>query len=56
MSDDDDELVKPRGKSIVHHYMPSKIVYVSFDMETGGEYFGIIQMSANIFRINNNVN
>jgi len=55
MSDDDDELVKPRGKSIAHHYMPSKMVYVSFDVEeTGGEYCGIIQMSANIFRINNN--
>jgi len=24
-------------------------------VETGGEYCGIIQMSANIFRINNNV-
>ena len=56
MSDNDDDLAIPKGKSIAHHYMPSKIVYVSFDMETGGEYFGIIQMSANIFRINTNVN
>jgi len=51
---DDDDLAIPRGKSIAHHYMPSKMVYVSFDVETGGEYCGIIQMSANTFRINNN--
>jgi len=55
MSDDDDDVAIPKGKSIAHHYMPSKMVYVSFDVETGGEYCGIIQMSANIFRINNNV-
>ena len=55
MSDDDDDVAIPKGKSIAHHYMPSKMVYVSFDVETGEEYCGIIQMSANIFRINNNV-
>ena len=47
MSDDDDD--------VAQHYMPSKMVYVSFDVETGGEYGWIIQMSANIFRINNNI-
>ena len=56
MSDNDDDVAIRRGKSIAHHYMSSKMVYVSFDVETGGEYCGIIQMSANIFRINNNVN
>jgi len=55
MSDDDDDVVIPKGKSIAHHYTPSKMVYVSFDVETGGEFGGIIQMSANIFRINKNV-
>jgi len=55
MSDNDDDLAIPKGKSIAHH-LPIKMVYVSFDVETGGEYCGIIQMSANIFRINNNVN
>ncbi len=35
--------------------MPSKMVYVSFDVEAGGEYCEIIQMSANIFRMVNNV-
>jgi len=54
MSDDDDDVAIPREKSIAHHYMRSKMVYVSFDVETGGKYCGIIQMSANIFRINNN--
>jgi len=55
MSDDDDDVAIPKGKLIAQHYMPSKIVYVSFDVESGGEYCGIVQMSANIFRINNNV-
>jgi len=55
MSDNDDDLAIPKGKSIVHHCIPSKMVYVSFLAKTGGEYCGIIQMSANIFRINNYV-
>ena len=37
MSDDDD-VATSEGKSIAHHYMPSKIVYVSFNVKTGGEY------------------
>ena len=52
MSDDDDDVAIPRRKSIAHHYMSSKMVYVSFDMETGGEKCGIIQMSANVCRKN----
>ena len=55
MSDDDDDVAIPKGNSIAHHYMLSKMVYLSFDVKTGGEYCGIVQMSANIFRINNNV-
>ena len=46
MSDDDD-VATSEGKSIAHHYMPSKIVYVSFNVKIGGEYSGIIQMSTN---------
>ena len=41
MSDDDDDMAIPKGKSIAHHLMP--MVYVSCDVETGGEYCGIIQ-------------
>ena len=37
MSDNDDDVAIRRGKSIAHHYMSSKMVYVSFDVETGGE-------------------
>ena len=55
MSDDDDDVAIPKGELIAQHHMPSKIVYVSFDVESGEEYCGIVQMSANIFRINNNV-
>ena len=37
MSDNDNYMAISRGKSIAHHYMSSKMVYVSFDVETGGE-------------------
>ncbi|GFH50229.1 predicted protein [Chaetoceros tenuissimus] len=30
-----------------------KLVYISFDIETGGEYCGIVQISAQIFRVTN---
>jgi len=42
MSDDDDDVAIPKEKSIAHHYMPSKMVYLSFDVNTGREYCGII--------------
>ena len=45
----------PRGNSIFHSlYTKNKLVFISFDLETGGEGCGIIQMSAQIFRIKNN--
>jgi len=37
MSDDDGDMAVPKGKSIANHFMPIKMVYVSFDVETGGE-------------------
>ncbi len=41
----------PKGKSIAHYDLKAKrIVFVSLDVETGGEYCGIIQLSAEIFR------
>ena len=36
----DDDVAIPKGKS--YHYMLSMLVYVSFDLGTGGEYCGII--------------
>jgi len=33
MNDEDNDVAIPKGKSIAHHYMPSKMVYVSFDVE-----------------------
>ena len=42
MSDDDDDVAIPKGKSVAHHYMPSKILSASFDVKTGEEYCGII--------------
>ena len=30
----DDDVAIPKGKSIAHHYMPSKMAYVSFNVET----------------------
>jgi hypothetical protein len=49
---DMDLLTIPRGKSIAHNIlMGRKAVFVSFDMETGGEYCGIVQISAQILRL-----
>ena len=42
----------PKGRSIAHHDMARKgTVYVSFDIETGGEYCGILQISAEMVRV-----
>mmetsp|Transcript_24332 Transcript_24332/g.48822 ORF Transcript_24332/g.48822 Transcript_24332/m.48822 type:complete len:140 (-) Transcript_24332:434-853(-) len=50
-----DEQAIPKGKSIAHYNIKSgKIAYISFDIETGGEECGIIQLSAQIFRLGNN--
>ena len=44
----------PKGKSIAHHYLEhEKALFCSFDIETGGEFCGILQMSAQIFRVKN---
>jgi hypothetical protein len=43
----------PRTKSIAHHDLKAnKVVWCSLDLETGGEYCGIIQLSAELFRLN----
>ena len=39
----------PRGKSIAHHYVHRKLVYVSLDLEQGGEYCGIVQLQCQLF-------
>ena len=42
----------PRGKSIAyHHLMSNNAVFVSLDIETRGEYCGIIQLSAEMFLV-----
>jgi hypothetical protein len=42
----------PRGRSICHFkIMEKKLVFVSLDLETGGENCGIVQLSAEIARI-----
>lgn len=47
----DDPPPIPRGKSLAHHYINvNRVVYCSFDLEHGGEYCGIIQISAQLFR------
>ena len=32
-SDNDDDKAIPKGKSIAHHFMPSKMVRLSFDVQ-----------------------
>jgi hypothetical protein len=54
--DDDDDVYwkgpRPRNTSFVHHiHLKNKHVFISFDIETGGEYCGIIQLSAKIIRM-----
>ena len=42
----------PRGRSAVHHLLnDDNLVFLSLDLETGGENCGIIQLSAEIVRI-----
>ena len=36
MSDNGDHKAIPKRKSIAHHFMPSQMVCVSFDVETAG--------------------
>ena len=54
-ADDDDiwwKQKRPKNTSIAHHILEkNKNVFVSFDIETGGEYCGIIQISAQIMRM-----
>jgi len=38
MSDNDDDVAILKGNLIAHHYMPTNMVYVSFDVKTGEEY------------------
>ena len=46
----------PRGKSIAYHdFANGKIVLLSFDLETGGEYCGIVQFSGQLFRPNSSL-
>jgi hypothetical protein len=49
----DTERKIPRGKSEAHFDLKdNKIVFLSLDLETGGEYCGIIQLSSQLFRQN----
>jgi len=47
-----DEAMNPKGRSIAHHNIHSnKLAYISSGIETGGEYCGILQLPAEIVRI-----
>ena len=42
----------PKGRSLAHDCLKSgKVAFMSFDMETGGEHCGIVQLSAELFRM-----
>ena len=42
----------PKTRSLAHHkFEANRVVFVSFDIETGGEYCGILQISAEIVRV-----
>ena len=43
------------GRSILyHHFVQKKVVFLSFDTEVGGEYCGIVQMTAELARVDLN--
>ena len=45
------DLPKVKGRSILHHHIKQeKVVFVSLDLESGGERCGIVQLSAEILR------
>ena len=49
----DEERIPPHGKSIAHFDLhDGNIVFLSLDLETGGEYCGIVQLSGQLFRQN----
>ena len=51
----DNGLPIPSGRSIFHHqFVEKKMAFLYFDMEVGGEYCGIIQMSAELTRLDLN--
>ena len=42
----------PKSRSLAHNkFVAKKVVFVSFDIETGGEYCGILQLFAEIVRV-----
>ena len=48
----DDDTTIPRGRSICHPLLKqNKLVFLSLDIETGGENCGIVQLSAEIVRL-----
>ena len=44
----------PKGRSKETHELHNKgdVVFISFDIETAGEQVGIVQISAEVFRLN----
>ena len=44
--DEEDNANSPKGMTIVHKLIfKTRLVYLLFDIETGGEYCGIVQIS-----------
>ena len=54
---EDPEEKKNRKKSLISDYVSSgKCVFISFDMETGGDHCGILQLSAECFILDTDIN
>ena len=51
-NNDDDTRARPRNKSIMHwSFIENNTLFVSLDIETGGTHCGIVQLSAELFRL-----
>jgi hypothetical protein len=49
---DSDKEIIPKGRSVAHFLFYNKRAhYISFDIETGGEYVGIVQISAQVIHL-----
>ena len=54
--EDEDEERKERKHSLIHNDVYNgKVIFISFDIETGGDDCGIVQLSAECFTVGSNV-
>ena len=51
LSNEEDKAEIVKGKSLLNNYLFHRVVYFSFNIETGGKYCGIVQISCQKFQL-----